>query len=484
MNQFKSIIKILFIIIFFSGCKKFVEADPPLTKASKSTVFSNDISAVAAITSIYSNISINQTSFAGGRRSIGFLMGLYADELKNYSSIQENSQYYKNALQSSINNSYLFWNELYIQLHIANVVIDGVQSSDKLTAATKAQVMGEAKFMRALLHFYAVNLFGEVPLTVTTDFKINNILSRASIKDVYKQIVEDLKESQSLLSNNYLDPSGATTASRVRPNKAVATALLARVYLYTKEWLNAETEASKLIDNQMYELETDLNNVFLIPSKEAIWQLQAVTPGYNTFDGNIYILTTAPGSSRFPAALSDNLLNSFEQGDNRKLKWVGNYTGATGTFYYPYKYKIGPPNTNVPATEYNMIFRLAEQYLIRAEARIQQGNIAEGIDDLNTLRKRARMEASDDLPFPLPDLAADLDTPDALAAVMQEARVELFTEWGHRWFYLKNSGNIDSEMNAIALSKGAEWSAYKALLPIPIAEININHNLTQNDGYQ
>jgi hypothetical protein len=120
-----------------------------------------------------------------------------------------------------------------------------------------------------------------------------------------------------------------------------------------------------------------------------------------------------------------------------------------------------------------MVFRLAEQYLIRAEARAQQGNVSGSQSDLNAIRTRAG----------LPNTTAN-DKASLLTAIQHERQVEMFTEWGHRWFDLKRTGTIDAVMSVIAPAKGGgAWNSNKALLPLPLGDLQADQNLTQNPGY-
>src|SRR5690606_34963325 len=101
-------------------------------------------------------------------------------------------------------------------------------------------------------------------------------------------IISDLQQAKDLMADNY------QTSNRVRPNKSAANALLARVFLYTKDWGKAESAATEVLTNSQYELLDDLNSVFLANSREAIWQLQPVNiaGGRNTWEG----FTTVPFS--------------------------------------------------------------------------------------------------------------------------------------------------------------------------------------------
>lgn len=116
-----------------------------------------------------------------------------------------------------------------------------------------------------------------------------------------------------------------------------------------------------------------------------------------------------------------------------------------------------------------MVLRLAEQYLIRAEARVRQNNISGGQSDLNAIRNRSG----------LPNTTAN-DQGSLLLAIEQERRVELFTEWGHRWFDLKRTERAEAVLSPFALK---DWQSTDVLFPIPQTEREINSRLTQNEGY-
>jgi hypothetical protein len=271
-------------------------------------------------------------------------------------------------------------------------------------------------------------------------------------------MIADLLDAQTLLGANY------PTAERTRVNNAAATALLARVYLYTQQWSKAETEATKVITDTKYSLLSDLNSVFLKNSNEAIWQLQTVntsTAGVNTWEGFSIVpanATTAPLYKFYP-----NFMATFEANDKRKAAWTKTFTNTSGTIDYPVKYKV---RTGTPVTEYSMTLRFAELFLIRAEARAQQDKLDLAIADLTTIRSRAGL-----LALPLLMTKAEV-----LAAVEKERKLELFGEWGHRWFDLKRTGRAMAVLTPIKPT----LAITDLLYPIPLAALNTNPNLVPN----
>jgi hypothetical protein len=360
-----------------------------------------------------------------------------------------------------------FWTTAYTYIYYANAIIEGVNKSTGITTAAKERYIGEAKFIRAFTHFYLVNLYGDVPLITSTDYELNAQIGRTSSESVYKQIIADLTDAFELLKTAYVTTAAYPTA-RVRPNKWAVAALLARVYLYQRNWQQAETFASAVIGATDYTLETDLNNVFLGASKEAIWQLLPVIDVVNTSEGNSFV----PSNSLFAPnyKLTDTLIKTFEPGDQRKVAWTKTATVSGTPYTYPVKYKVRINTTPpTPPKEYNMVLRLAEQYLIRAEARAKQNNVVDAKSDLNVIRKRAL----------LGDTPAN-DSASVLKAIAAERKIEFFAEWGHRWFDLKRTGKADEILSII---KGNNWQSTDVLYPIPSTQILKNNKLTQNQGY-
>jgi hypothetical protein len=282
------------------------------------------------------------------------------------------------------------------------------------------------------------------------------------VTDVYTQIVADLQDAEGRLSPIYLSTT-AYAGARTRPNQAAATALLARVWLYEGEWQKAELAADTVIANPLYQLVTDLNQVFLAGSPEAIWQLQPVYANLATAEGNLFI----PRSGVKPGyMLTPELLASWEPGDLRRAAWTDSVVMNDDTYFYPYKYKEA--TNNPPNSEYDIVLRLAEMYLIRAEARVEQGNTVGAAADLNIVRQRAG----------LPPTTAT-DEAGLLTAILHERQIEFFAEWGHRWLDLKRTGEASTVLGA----EKAGWNVTDELYPIPANELTENPTLVQNPGY-
>jgi starch-binding outer membrane protein, SusD/RagB family len=460
-------------IVFFTlslllfGCKKILKVDLPVGRHTTETVFKDKATAVTVMNGIYGSIS--SSSIFSGISGLTFASSLKADELRPDNPVQY-SDYSNLANGSGL--GWAMWRTYGEQIYHLNSIIEGISKSGTLSDQTKSILTAEAKFTRAWIYFYLVNFYGDVPLVLTTDFRENSTIPRSSVAEVYQQIVLDLKEAQANLADNYVERDLVSPSmDRIRPNKAAATALLARIFLYTSNWIEAELEATKLINSSSFQLLEDLDQVFLKNSRETIWALQPNIldgDGVNPKDGMTFI-SPYGGTPLFN--ISSFLLGSFETGDRRKEQWVANLQGHI----VPFKYKERWRSTE--QKEFYVVLRLAEQYLIRAEARAHLNKLSgpeSAASDLNVIRQRAGL---------LPTNAAT-DT-QLLAAILEERRAELFTEWGHRWLDLVRTKNIDKVMSVVAPIKGGAWQPYKALLPIPYSEFELNPALRghQNPGY-
>lgn len=463
------------VITFAFSCRKLVEVDPPITSTNAAVVFSSDATAASSLTGIYDDISSQSFSQTAGLLSLSYFPSLSSDELTYYNvgiADLNTLMYYTNSLSSqTLSSGYDYWSQIYPFVYQANAAIEGLNNSTALTPKVKNQLLGEAKFIRAFCYFYLTNLYGDVPLALTTDYKLNLALARTGQDDVYRQIIADLKDAEELMDDTYYDATITKPYNfRVRPNKWVAKALLARVYLYTNDFADADAEATAIINNNaLYKLDS-LTNVFLAKSTEAIWQLQPVGYGINSSEAWTFILPASGPGTGYPVYLSNFLLNSFEPGDLRRKQWIDSVNAGGTTYYFPCKYKVNTPNA--PVTEYQMVFRLTEQYLIRAEAKANEGNIDGGMKDINLIRERAG----------LPDTSATSLT-SAVQIILHERQVELFTEWGNRWLDLKRTGVADTVMPFITTVKGGAWKTGYKLYPIVLTELQREPSLTQNPDY-
>lgn len=452
----------VFSVVCFYSCKSFVEVDLPRHQLTKETVFQDAGTANAAVIELHAKIrgySPNGLTTV----NISRYSGLYADELEPYGSFLSGSSGEFFNANILANNSFLatFWLQSYETIFAANSILEGLQksTSSSFKVEDKNKLRGETLFLRAFVNLFLVQLFGDIAEVKSTDYNINKTLGKTSKKDVMQYIVNDLKEAVTLLPENYTIPE------KVRPNKATAIALLARAYLYNNMWAEAELSSSEIIENEVYRLEEneDIQKVFHKNSPETIWQFSSRTPGFPTNEATSFYFTQGAG----PDGLTSYLVNSFATHDKRLSKWIIKAFDTNGNpYYYSQKYKNRTQGGNTD--ELSIQFRLAEQYLIRAESRIKLGFIEKGRSDLNKIRNRAGLAA---LTLEQPELL--------LNEVLEERQRELFLEYGHRLFDLIRMGRTD-----LLKQRKPNWDNHNERWPLPEKELELNPNLKpQNEGY-
>jgi hypothetical protein len=463
INLIKGFIYILLpFVVAITGCEKAIEVAVPVNQIPSAAAFQDSLTAQATVNGMYAfmytgasaNLTTNYSVFAST------LPARSADEL--YLPATPTDEFANNSLIPGTGTVNTVWLQNYQIIYQANEIIAGMGASS-LSPTLKKQLIGEAKFMRAFCHFYLVNLYGAVPLITTTDIAVTRTQPQSTVSQIYSQIISDLKDAQGSLAQDYSWSAGL----RTRVNSWAATALLARVYLYNKDYVNAEAEASKVIaQSSMYSLPAKLSNVFLKASTETIWAFNTNQYGYASI-ARVFIPLTASADPNH--AMTASLVAAFERDalrpdyqDDRFDSWVK--TSASGKYYNAKYGTITAANT-----EFFVVLRLAEQYLIRAEAMAQQNNLTGSLADINVIRSRAGLHP-----------ATAQTQAELLLAVEHERQVELFGEFGHRWFDLKRTGRADA---VLAPVKGSAWQSTDVLYPIPALQVTNNPALVQNSGY-
>lgn len=458
-------ILITFMLCWFSSsCEDYLEIDVPDDKIVRETVFENDQLALSALTGLYHQLFMAFYS-GGGPDSVTALAALSSDDLttirstnKTYMEFEEHEIFPNNERNLNL------WSSAYNIIYMANSLLEGSSESESLSEEIRARLEGEAKFIRAFTYFYLVNLYGDVPLILSTDYSFNALAGRDGVEEIYEQVLLDLDGAVNILGDQYLD------GERTQITRNSAIALLARVHLFRENWKDAELQSSKIISMaDKFEILENLDDVFLKNSREAIWQLSPLGRGSAATQTNeaIFIIhPILPSISHLK--LAEDFVASFDEDDLRSQHWIGFHSRLSS--YYPFKYKVKSSTTEI--TEYSMVMRLAEQYLIRSEARANLGDLVGAIADLDVIRLRAGLESFSVI---YPGIGKE----DLLSAILEERKKELFTEWGHRWLDLKRTDRVSEVLG------GADsfWEDTDVLYPIPEQERLKNPNLTQNEGY-
>ena len=366
--------------------------------------------------------------------------------------------------------------------------IDGIEINTELANRYKL----ECKFIRALMYFNLVRVYGDVPL-VLKEISISESydILREPKENVYNQIIADLKEAQDL-------PVSYSTAEDGRATQGAAKALLANVYMTLHKYAEAETILAEIINSGRYSLLENtpgsLNidgykNVFSPVnhnSKEGIFEIQFLKGGYG--EGSNYANNFAPensgtnvvavggtGGNNIPEM---DIYNAYEEGDLRRdfSMSLGYYDNRKNNEWVESRYVckfMDVPYQNNDASNNYPVIRYADVILMYAEALNQNGKTAEACKYLNMTRRRGfGYQTTETSPV-------DLQTTDkAQFALMveQERRVELAFE-NHRWFDLIRTGRAVEVMR----SKGFSLNETNLICPIPQKQIDVNPKLTQND---
>lgn len=444
------------------SCKKLIEIPPnPPTSITRHAAFADSATAMSAVAGVYSfTPSVNGNGIPYHNGLFDVTTALAGNEVAFTGTYGDDAQYYSHTLTPQNDRLNELWSVPYAGIYQVNDILANITGNNKLSASFVKQITGEMEFVRAFIYFYQVNLFGGVPLVTSTDYTTNTRLPRATAAEIYDQIFKDLDGAAKKLPATY--PS----AGHVRPNLYSVTALQAKVNLYRGNWQAAYNEADSVVTQGGFSLLTDLNSVFLEESAEAIWQVPVLDAYQGSGDAMIFV--SQGGIPKY--LVTDSLLNKFDDKDLRKAAWLGFNVVDNDTLYYPFKYKDVVPTT--PATNF-MLLRYAEMYLIRAEAAAQLGRLAEAVDDINIIRRRAGLTPV----YPATQTAV-------LDAIRQERRLEMCFEFGNRFFDLNRTSTDNkypSSGQAPAVLPG--WKPDFAIFPVPQTQRTLNSRLTQNPGY-
>lgn len=438
-----------------NSCEKLLEVETPENQIDKGLVFEDVQTANAALAGLYSGIRDNST--VSGDQA-GPVLGVYTDDLENYAVATSNGiiDVYRNQhieSNSVINN---FWSNNYKQVYNANAILEGIESSKGLQQADKNRIKGESLFLRSLLFFHLQQIFGDIAYPFTTNYQINQHINRTPLVEVLQRLESDLKESAGLLADNY------SNSERIFANKKTVEMLLGKVLMEQQRWSEAEILLKGIVQNSQYVWETDLSKVFLKSGKHILWQLKPSQVGNPTVEANIYFFgNTAPTNY----ALSPNLYASFESNDQRRQKWISSTVIGANTWYKADKYKLRVNNT----TEYSIVFRLEEVYLLLAECLAKQNKIQEALPWVNAVRNRAGLSM----------LPSSITQNVLLDSILTENRKEFFAEMGKRFFDLKRAGKLDQLINV-----KPNWKTFHKYWPVPQQELLLNPSLNpQNSGY-
>lgn len=381
------------------------------------------------------------------------------------------------------------WQQLYYGINRANIAIDRVPAIS-FDTVLRSRLVREAKFIRALLYFNLVRLYGAVPLVLhdPASIELEKLkVPRSAVDSVYFQIIADLKDATSLPAKYSSNDIGRATGG-------AAHALLAKVYVTRGQWPLAKTELETVINGGYgYSLFTNYLDAFQKPTKNGNEHIFSVQFESNLGAANsVQNLSQSfssfnPGNLPIDIPADSSLYKLFEDNDTRRAVtfYSSVYNSATGktviysNAYTPYfnkfvDYSLSPLTTQTQSGMNYPVLRYADVLLLYAEV-LNETNGSAGdaaYAAINQVRRRAHIA----------DLKTGLGQSAFREAVFLERRKEFIQE-GHRWFDLVRRGGTTLVDALHQLPAKSAASAKNTLYPIPLVEIQQNSLLTQNPGY-
>lgn len=476
------ILPLLVVALSFGACKKDLLNINPQQQTDVALVVIDLPTTKAAVMGTYG--LLQSASYYG--RNMMVLPEVMAD---NMFISRKNSKRYTSYDQYTVatNDTYAnaTWNILYRTVVNANIIISKgkVLTVPESEAAEVNHLIGEAHVLRALASFDLVRLYAApynatpdashigVPVVSVSGTSKEDIImpKRNTVKESYNLIVADLKRAVEILPTTQI---GFTASNRGHISHFAAEALLARVYLYMGDYVNAEIAATNVINSGKYTLLSNANylNFRVQSNSESIFEVLYNTTSNNGTDALSNFLTQ--GGSYGDGLATENLFNAYKATDVRRgfiVKSKRTGSGGEDPAYVITKYN------NISTYEEGIkVIRFAEVYLIRAEARAKQtGKDALAAADLDVIAKRA-------------DLTATTTTATGQALInliINENRKEFAFE-GHRLFDLTRNKLAFTKYGMSDLVLQIPANSLLTVLPIPLREMNANSNMEQNEGYK
>ncbi|MEX0312638.1 MAG: RagB/SusD family nutrient uptake outer membrane protein [Allomuricauda sp.] len=466
--------KYIFLMVVFLGlfsCEDELDI-VPITEKASNNFYSNEQELESAIAGVYAQLQ-DGGLYGLDLIGVGEISGedsfeeIAANDGGRFGQLDDFSTNAGNDLVGDI------WRESYKGIQRANTVLNRIADIEYADASLKTNRIGEMKFIRALLYFNLVRLYGDVPLVTTETESPFDFFGqgRTPMAEVYTQIEADLNDAIQDL------PVGKVSG---KPARGAAQALLGDVQLTQGNSSSALTNLEAVVDSGEYALAATTSEIFGVANEgnsEILFEVQFAS-GFNV-DGQ---LEGSPAGSQFrPSGTTANakghnlptqaFIDSYDPADSRLNDYVA-VDVAANPFYFSTKYEVSPTGANDGGSDH-LIIRYSDVILKYAEALNENNQTAEAITQLNLIRARAGLAAT---------TATTQD--DVRVAIRQERRFELMGE-GHRWFDLKRYGTAVSVMNAFFNNAGMNVTidANNLVLPIPQSQLDTDSSITQNPGY-
>lgn len=447
MNKIYNIIGVALSAAWLSSCTSFL-TQTPADYADDASVISNEASAESALNGAYHRLG--ETAYYGGKYFDAGI-NLAADNVDWTGSL--NYYYDFDTHGYSAENQLLeyAWYAIYATVNQANQVIARTNALSNIDDATKNRITAEATVIRSLAFFDLARTWGNVPIVKEATASPTQFdgVKQTAAKEVYKDVVSDVLSVYDNLP---------ATVDHVHITRDAANALLARAYLYLEDWENAEKYAGNVIDGGNYSLVEIQDLIDTKQTAESIFEL-AYTTSFTNEQSNYWRSPDDGGRHEWgPTKELVTLLADETVGGDRKAYYADYSTAQVPDYYVGTLYHRSTNDDNV------IIFRLAEMYLIRAEARAKKtsADLSGALADLNVIRKRSHVA----------ELSLTSQS-DIIQAIEDENRVEFALE-PHRWFDLVRTGRAEAVLGV---------QTYQTVFPIPFSDIEADKDLVQNDKY-
>ncbi len=468
MNIKFNIITIALVLLVLGSCSEKLDL-APITEKAANNFYSNESEIESAITGAYAQL---QTGGLYGLDLIGVgeipgedtFEEIAANDGGRFGQLDDFSTNAGNDLVGDI------WRESFEGIQRVNIVLNRIDDITFEDSNLKNIRIGEMKFLRGLLYFNLVRLYGDVPLVVEETTNPSDFFGqvRTPASEVYMQIISDLNGAIQNLP---------TTKSSGRPAKGAAQALLADVQMNMGNYSDAVTNLAAVVNSNIYSLMPSTSQIFGIANEgnsETLFEVQYASGVDGNNEGESAASQFRP-SGTTANAKGHNLPSAefvalYESGDTRKDDYVG-LDAAANPFYFSLKYEVSATGANDGGSDH-IVIRYADVLLKYAEALNESGG-ANAAQYLNMVRNRAGLANT-----------TATSQGELRDAIEMERRLEFIGE-GHRWFDLKRTGKAIQTMNAwfTANSINVTIDTDNLILPIPQSQLDTDPALTQNSGY-
>ncbi|KIO75838.1 hypothetical protein TH53_18260 [Pedobacter lusitanus] len=444
-NKYITATSLLILSLLLGSCKKYLE-EKPNNAIPSTTAITDAGTARAAILGAYDGL---QSYYSADYITLGTIT---ADNVGFNGTLSEYLQLDQNAIPADNVITVSVYQKIYSTINSANSVIAGLPAvTDPLLNQTeKNKILGEAYFIRALSYFDLARGWGGVQLQLKPTADINGIkgIKRSTLSQTYDQVLADLVQAEQLLPED-------DSNTRNRAQKSTTKALRARLNLYRENWADAVTYATQVIDKPKFALVSNYKTFFTAPflSTESVFELTFSANDQNGYWSVWYPSSMGGSYTLKPSASLISKINNPAVGGSRKSLIDGTGNSVYGVLY----------NTTGVSIDPSYLIRIAELYLIRAEAKAQLNDLSGALTDLNIIRKRAGATP----------LTSGTQA-EILQAIAEENSIEFAFE-AHRWFDLvrtKQAGKV------LGLTNTNYW-----LFPIPYSDILSDPDVVQNPGY-